>query len=85
MKFLSLILWVTQFGLSILLPPCLFLLMAVWLQTRFGLGMWIVAVLGVLGFLVAFSTAKANLRALRREAEEASSQEPPPISFNDHK
>ena len=28
MKTLSLLLWVTQFGLSILFPPCFFLLLA---------------------------------------------------------
>jgi len=84
MKFLSLIMWVTQFGLGILIPPCLLLMLAVWLRNRFGLGMWIVAVLGVLGLLVAFSTAKANLRALRRDAEAAASKDPPPIAFNDH-
>ena len=84
MKKLTLILWVTQFGLSILMPPCLFLLLAVWLQERFGWGLWIVAVLGVLGLLVAFSTAKANLRAMRRDADAASRKDPPPIAFNDH-
>ena len=85
MKFLSLILWVTQFGLSILLPPCVFLLAASWLQRRFHLGMWIVAVLGIIGLLVAFSTAKANLKALQRDAEDAADAPPPPIAFNDHR
>ena len=46
--------------------------------------MWIVVVLGVLGLLIAFSTAKANLRAMRRDAENAAGQEEPPVSFNDH-
>ena len=32
MKFLNLLMWVTQFGLSILFPLCFFLLLAVWLQ-----------------------------------------------------
>lgn len=84
MKFLSLILWVTQFGLSILFPTCFFLFLGVWLQTRFGLGLWIVAVLGVLGFLTSISTARSCLRSMRKEAEKASSQEKPPIAFNDH-
>ena len=84
MKTLSLLLWVTQFGLSILMPPCVLLYFAVWLQNRFGLGMWIIAVLGVLGLLIAFSTAKANLKALRRDADAAADREPPPVAFNDH-
>ena len=84
MKFLSLLLWVTQFGLSILMPPCFFLLVATWLRQKFDLGLWIIAVLGILGLLVAFSTAKANLKALRRDAEDAADAPPPPIAFNDH-
>ena len=84
MKFLNLLIWVTQFGLSILFPLCFFLLLAVWLQNKFGLGMWIMAVCGILGFLITISTVRANLRSLRKAAEEASSQEPPPIAFNDH-
>lgn len=84
MKYLSLILWVTQFGLSILVPPCLLLLLAVWLQNKFGLGLWIVAVLGILGILIAIGTARANWRAMRKEAEAASGSKRPPLGFNDH-
>lgn len=84
MKVLSLLMWVTQFGLSILLPPCFFLWLAHWLQNRFDLGFWIMIVFGFFGLLVAFQTAKANLKAMLKEANEASSQDPPPVSFNDH-
>ena len=84
MKYLSLILWVTQFGLSILVPPCLLLLLAVWLQNQYGLGMWIVAVLGILGLLIAVGTARANWRAMRKEAESTSGGKQPPLGFNDH-
>ena len=45
MKELKLLLWVTQFGLSILVPPCFLLWVAVALRSRYGLGMWIIAVL----------------------------------------
>ena len=84
MKILSLILWVGQFGFSILFPLCFFLWLGVWLQGRFGLGLWVVAVLGVLGLLTTFSTVKSCLRSLRKAADEAGSQERPPIAFNDH-
>lgn len=84
MKILNLLLWVTQFGFSILFPMCFFLMLAVWLRTKFGLGMWIIAVFGVLGLLTTVSTVKSCLRSLLQAAEEASSQEEPPIAFNDH-
>ena len=44
MKLISLLMWVGQFGLSAIFPTVFFLLAAVWLQSRFGLGMWIVVV-----------------------------------------
>ena len=84
MKYLSLILWVTQFGLSILVPPCLLLLLAVWLQNQYGLGMWIVAVLGILGLLTSFSTARSCLRSILKEIERNSDRKDPPPAFNDH-
>lgn len=84
MKTLSLLLWVTQFGVSIIFPMCFFLLLASWLQSRFGLGMWITVVLGIFGLLTTVSTVKSCLRSLRKAADEASSREEPPIAFNDH-
>ena len=84
MKTLSLILWVTQFGLSVLFPLCLFLYLGFWLQTRFELGIWVMALCGVVGFLTSVSTAKSCLRSLLKARDEAASQKKPPVSFNDH-
>lgn len=83
-KTVSLLLWVTQFGSSVLFPPCFFLLLATWLQRRFALGMWIVIVFGLLGLLTAISTARSCIRSLRKAAEEAGGQKKPPVSFSDH-
>ena len=82
MKTLELILWVTQFGFSLLVPPCLLLMLAHWLQGKFGFGLWCPLVLGFLGLLISFSTARANWKAMRKTAESGSKQ--PPVSFNDH-
>ncbi len=84
LKTLSLLLWVTQFGFSVLFPVCALLLLAVYLRGRFALGLWIVAVLGILGLLISLSTARACLRSLRRDTEEAGDQKEPPVSFNEH-
>ena len=35
--------WLTQFGLSIVIPPVLCIMGAVWLQRQFALGGWVVA------------------------------------------
>ncbi|HIR31729.1 MAG TPA: AtpZ/AtpI family protein [Candidatus Faecousia faecavium] len=85
MKFLNLLMWVGQFGFSVVFPTLFFLLIAVWLQNKFGLGMWIVVVLGLIGILTSISTARSCLRSLCKAAQEASSKEPPPTAFNDHK
>lgn len=84
MKFLSLIVWVGQFGFSVIFPTLFFLLLASWLQQKFGLGVWIVVVLGVLGILTSISTTRSCLRSLRKAAEEAGSKKEHPVSFNDH-
>ena len=84
MKVLSLLMWVTQFGLSVMFPPCFFLLIAHWLQTRFGLGSWVMIMLGILGLLTAFSTAKSNMRAMLKAIKELSDNEDPPTAFNTH-
>ena len=83
-KLLSLLLWVTQFGLSVLFPLCFFLFLAVWLQNRFGLGMWIVALLGIVGLLTSLSTARSCIRSLRKDADAAGEQKKPPTAFHDH-
>jgi hypothetical protein len=84
MKYLSLLMWVTQFGLSVLFPTCALLLLAVWLQQKFALGIWIVAVLGILGLMISFTTAKSCIHSLLKEMERISDRKDPPPAFNDH-
>ena len=84
MKFIALLVWVGQFGFSVIFPTVFFLLVAVWLRGKFGFGMWIVAVFGVLGILTSISTTRSCLRSLRKAAEEAAGKKQHPISFNDH-
>ncbi len=84
MKILNLLMWVGQFGLSIVFPTLFFLLLGVWLQQRFALGLWVLVLLGILGVLTSISTAKSCLRSLCKAAQEASGNQEPPVSFNDH-
>ena len=84
MKILNLLMWVGQFGFSVIFPMIFFLYLAVWLQTKFELGGWILIVFGLLGVLTSVSTTKSCLRSLRKAAEEASGEKQLPVSFNDH-
>lgn len=72
MKYLSLLVWVGQFGFSCLFPTCVFLMLGIYLQNRFGLGIWVVIVLGVLGLLTSISTARSCLRSMRKEIDRIS-------------
>ena len=85
MKVFSLLIWVGQFGFSVLFPTCFFLMVSVWLRDRFDLGLWIVAVLGILGLMTSFSTAKACLRSILKEIARTSDRKDPPPAFNEHK
>ena len=59
MKLLQLLMWVGQFGFSVIFPTLFFILIAVWLRQQYGLGLWVTAVLGILGLLPSVSTAKS--------------------------
>lgn len=84
MKLLNLLLWVGQFGFSVVFPTLLFLLLAQYLRQRFGFGIWIVFLLGLLGVLTSVTTARSCLHAMQKASQEASGQEKPPTAFNDH-
>ena len=85
MKYLSLLTWVTQLGFSILFPTCAMLLLANWLQNRFGLGAWIMVLLGIFGVLTSISTTVSCVRSLMKAANEFTEKKsPPPVAFNDH-
>ena len=83
MKFVSLLLWVTQFGFSAVFPICFFLLSANWLRNTYNLGSWVMIVAGVLGVLTTVSTVRSCIRAMRREAEKYGADQKP-VAFNDH-
>lgn len=84
MKFLSMLTWVTQFGFSIFFPPCAMLMLASWLQGKYGWGNWTLFVFGILGLLIAFSSARSGIRSLLRAAGENSSPKNGGTAFNDH-
>jgi len=75
MKYLSLLTWVGQFGFSCLFPTCIFLILGAYLQNRFGLGVWVVIVLGIIGFLTSISTARTCLKSICKEIERISKDE----------
>lgn len=84
MKDLSLLVWLTQLGLSVALPLAGFVLLAVWLHQSCGWGVWVIwAGLG-LGFICAVNGFRDSLKVMDRMSRHKKEQGPPPVSFNDH-
>lgn len=84
MKDLSLLVWLTQLGLSVALPFAGFILLALWLQNQFGWGDWTLWVGIVLGGISAFDGFRSSIKAMIRLSKGHKDSDPPPVSFNDH-
>lgn len=84
MRVIRLAAWVTQFGFSAVFPLCASLLLGSWLQTTYDLGMWVVALCGILGFLTSVSTVRSCLQAMRKDMGLQKGDGDTPAAFNDH-
>lgn len=84
MKNLSLLIWLSQLGISVAVPLAGFVLLAVWLQSRFALGSWVIWVGVGLGVICAIDGLRTSLKAMDRLANHKQDPEPPPVAFNDH-
>lgn len=84
MKDLSLLVWLTQLGLSVALPPAGFVLLAVWLRNSRGWGDWVIWVGIGLGLICAIDGFRTSLKAMERVSRKPKDDTPPPVSFNDH-
>ncbi len=83
MKNLSMIVWITQLGLSVVLPLAGFVLLAVWLHNAHGWGAWVIWAGIVLGVVCAVEGLRSSLKAMALLAKEKPDKQPP-VSFNDH-
>lgn len=81
MKDLNLLVWLSQLGLTVAVPPVLFTLLGVWLRTRFNLGIWVILVCVALGLYCAVTGLISSLKILSRQSEKKPEDK---IGFNDH-
>ena len=79
---MNLLIWLTQLGISVAVPPVAFTLLGVWLRERFALGSWVVIAAVALGILCAVDGLRYSLKAMERMGK--GKNEPPAVSFNDH-
>lgn len=82
MKNLSLLVWLTQLGLSVAVPlaGCVFL--GVWLHQRFSWGVWVVWTGVALGILLAIEGLRSSLKTMERMSGEK--RDLPPTGYNEH-
>ena len=83
-KNLSLLIWLTQLGLSVVMPPVVAIVLAVWLQRNYELGNWVLWAGIALGVICAVDGLRVSLLAMQRLQKNKEDKEPPPVSFNDH-
>lgn len=83
MKELGLLIWLPQFGISIVFPMIGFIMLAVWLQEKFSLGQWIIWVGILFGLITAAVGVRDTIKAIaltdKRKKDDNS-----PVSFNAH-
>lgn len=80
---MNLIIWLTQLGLSVAIPPAVLIILAVWLRNRFHLGGWIIVLGIVAGVFCAVDGFRKSLKAMERMSKDQKEQKPP-LAFNDH-
>ena len=83
MKNLTMLIWLTQLGLSVVLPLGGFILLSLWLRDVLQWGIWVVIVGVILGVVCAVDGLRASLKAMER-MNKTKEEEKPPVSFNDH-
>ena len=82
MKNLTLIVWITQLGLSVAVPPVFFILLAVWLREK-GWGVWVIWAGIALGVYSAIEGLRSSLKAMQKLSADKTEKKPP-VSFNEH-
>lgn len=81
MKNVSMLVWLTQLGLSVAVSPVLFILLAVWLRQFWG--GWVLWVGIAMALYTAVTGLLSGLRTMQQMSEKRE-KDTPPVAFNDH-
>ena len=82
MKNMNMLVWLTQLGLSVAVPPTVYILLAAWLHNANGWGSWVVWAAVALGVYSAIQGLRTSLKAMARM--ESGKKDEAPVSYNDH-
>ena len=83
MKNMSLLIWLTQLGISVAMPLIALIWLGIWLKDHFGWGAWVIIVCTILGIVFAIDGLRYSLRLMDRTAKSETKEENK-ISFNEH-
>lgn len=83
MKNLNLLVWLTQLGLSVAIPPVGFILVGLWLRDSCGWGGWVLWVAIILGVICAFDGLRTSLKVMERMSRNKKDADRS-VSFNEH-
>ena len=83
MKNLNMLIWMTQLGLSIVLPPVCFILLALWLRDQYGWGQWVLWAGIALGIYTAIQGFRGSLKAMEQMSGDKA-EDKPQTAYNDH-
>lgn len=83
MKEWSMLIWLPQFGISVVFPLIGFIMLSVWLHDNWGWGNWVIVVGVLLGLYTAGIGVRDTVKAMALIKKDEK-QEPPAVSFNNH-
>lgn len=84
MKDLSMLVWLSQAGISVAAPPVVFIMCALWLREQFGLGDWCIWAALILGIFCAVSGFRQCLSLMEKMSKKNSKDTEPVPGFNEH-
>lgn len=82
MKEWGLLIWLPQFGISVVFPLIAFIMLAVWLHEDCGWGQWVIWVGILFGLITAAIGVRDTVKAMA--LSDKKEKQDPPISFNNH-
>lgn len=84
MKEWGLLIWLPQFGISVVFPLIGFIMLAVWLRDSWGWGQWVIWAGVFCGLFTAAVGVRDTAKAMLMLDEKKKDKEDSPISFNQH-
>lgn len=84
MKEWSLLIWIPQFGISIVFPLIAFIMLAVWLRDHWGWGDWVIAASIFCGLITAAIGFRDTARAMLEASGHKKEHKDHGVSFNSH-